>query len=1016
MSNSTTKLQDLLLALFDPKATDAEINQAITGMIKSEQDTGLPPKEERPKNKKAVCALLAQQSAETSLKELEYYLDHYYKSIEVAKLVARHPNIGKDWLARFMHYLPTDAQLNPQYQEHIQAEDWTELLAQKPDKAEPKYWGYHSLRRHYIDDEKPHAFKVHYWLANGAAADKRYVVSLNKVNEEWVRPFAKDKSAHVRKALAKRKKISAELAASLVNDTAKTIRQALAENPSCPADILTQLSQDDEAAVKQAALANKACPADAIHAAKLAEQMKPKAADKTVDQLQPVEIIKLLGDVNTSAEQLRSLSGLSDDYVRAGVALHRNCPPALLSQLSKDNSPMVKLSVAFNPSTASEVLEALLKSGDSSYHIGLASNPSLSEEQQLNLVAQATDEIRLVIADTTDSTAVWCALRDSEPSGKSGKKTKKKTWRECLDLCLDPAGKGLYALQRSCDYRYHFVNKLVARHPKCPESLKKHYAFYAFSSLAQNPKVALQLLENPNAIKPVEYAEWKVKDWLMYSEVPGHVIKYYLNNGHVNYARKGVTCWTAQIVDIQPHVFDEDIHIKKNIAGLKHCTEFMFEILARDSKESVRAAVVSNPNCPASVLATLNSDKVASIRISVQSHRNFKAGLATDKKQSAQIESLKNKGPKRNRIKQAKDTKSLVVLRDLAGDKVSDVRLSVIKNKRCPTDVLEILKNDPEAEIRRYCAHHPNGNLEIWRHLFNDEDDQVRYRAVNTYVHQTAQHPPKAKGKPSHYNDRLYDETVLSQFRADPYERIRALVARLTANLEKQQAMATDESAQVREALAGNYHLKQTVAMSLVAGGERGVVRKLAANTTDPQVFQATLAHGDVVASNLWRNHDMCSMLSNQQAMVEHSSKDVRMVAAQCTKDSGILKKCAADPDPKVRQYVAYNDKLQVNHIESMLDGASEAIMSALHSSHEKFLNKRAAELSAHKNPFVRAYVANNFKVPKACIELLAADEAVAVRRALADSYSNTLSKTLIEQLRNDPDESVRRHIKWRYD
>ncbi len=1015
MSNKKNSLQDLLLALFNPKATDADIDQAINGMIQSERDAGLPPLAERPKNKKDVCALLAQQSAETSLKELEYYLDHYYKSIEVAKLVARHPNVGKAWLARFMHYLPTDAQQNPQLETHQQAEDWDELVAQKPDKAEPKYWGYHSLRRHYVDDQKPHAFKVHYWLTHGTAADKRYVVGLNKVNEDWVRPFAKDKSAHVRKALAKRKKISPELADALVTDRAKTIRQALADNPSCPAAILTKLSQDPEATVREAALANKACPADAIHTAKLAAQMQPKAADKAVDQMQPTEVIQLLGDANCTPEQLQALSKLNDDYVRAGVALHRNCPPELLAALAKDSSSIVKQAVAFNPNTATAVLQDLLDSGDDSCLIGLASNPSLTEAQQLVLVDKGSDQLRLMLADTTDSVVVWTALRDSEPTAKP-KKSKKKTWRECLALCLDPKGKGLYALQRSCDYRYHFVNKLVARHPKCPDSLKKHYAFYDFSSLAQNPQVALLLLEDPNAIKAVEYAEWKVKDWLMYSEVPGHVIKYYLNNNHVQYARKGVTCWTAQLVDIQPHVFDEDIHIKKNIAGLTNCTRFMFEILARDSKESVRAAVVANPQCPPEVLALLHADKVASIRISAQSHRNFKASLSNNKTQSKRLESLKNKGPKRNRIKQAKDTKSLEVLRDLAGDKVAEVRLNVIKNKKCPTDVLMLLKDDVDAEIRRHSAYHPNGNLDICRHLFKDEDDQVRYRAVNTCVYQTAKKPTPIKGQKSHYDDRIYDEKILQQFKADPYEQLRALVARLTRDVASQQAFTADDSNKVREALAGNRHLDQQLAMSLVAQGERAVVRKLAAATTDPDVFQATLTHGDVVADNLWRNHDMCELLVNHQAMVAHSNGQVRKVAAQYAKDAEVLQKCAVDPDPQVREYAAYNEKLRVSHLEDLLNGASESIMSAMHSGHEKFLQKRAADLSAHKNPFVRAYVANNFKLPKDCVERLVKDEAVAVRRALADSYSNNLSEALIEQLRNDPDETVRRYIKWRYE
>jgi hypothetical protein len=66
---------------------------------------------------------------------------------------------------------------------------------------------------------------------------------------------------------------------------------------------------------------------------------------------------------------------------------------------------------------------------------------------------------------------------------------------------------------------------MIARHPKCPESLKKHYAFYIFDSLVKNPAVALLLLENPQAVKGVPYADWKVEQWLSDGFAPAHVSK-----------------------------------------------------------------------------------------------------------------------------------------------------------------------------------------------------------------------------------------------------------------------------------------------------------------------------------------------------------------------------------------------------------------------------------------------------------------------------------------------------------
>lgn len=1012
MTNKGTQTRDLLQTLFDPNSTDAQVNQAIASMIKMDKEEGLPPKEERPRNKHQVCELLAKQLEETTYKELEHYLDHYYKSIEVAKLVARHPNIGVWWSARLTHYLPEDVKLNPRYEEFQKHEKWQELLQSKPDRAKCKYDSYNSLNRHTVSEDKPHVFKVHYWLANGSAADKAHIAGMNKVSEELLRRFSKDKSAHVRKALAKRKNLSLELASDLVTDSARTIRETLAENASCPPEILTRLSQDKESTVIKAALANKSCPADAVHAARLAEQMKPKPKQKPADQLNSKEVFKLLGDVNTGPEKLLSLASLEDAYIRAGVALHRNCSNDLLVKLSEDQINMVKASVAFNSSAPVDVLKNILDSGDSYFYLALASNPNLSEQDQLTLVEKADDDVRLLLADITESEVVWRALIDSEPTTKPAKKSsKRKTWRECLEICLDPKAKGLYALQRSAHYRYHFVNKLVARHPSCPDSLKRPYAFYLFSSLAKNPKIALQLLENPNAIVPEEYAEWKIKNWLMYDELPGHVIKYYLNNNHVKYSRKGVLSRTAHILDIQPHVFDDDIHIKKNIASLSNCTQFMFEVLARDVKEPVRAAVVANPLCPENVLAFLFKDKVASIRVSARNHKNFNPKLVDASDKPNKVESLKDKGPKRNRIKQAKETTSLTVLRDLVGDKVAEVRLSVIENRKAPLDVLKLLKDDESEEIRaRACSHH-NSSLDISEHLFTDPHERVRAQALRTYIYETSEELDK-----ENYRNRKYDEAILKDFHADESDSIRAFVAERILDLEIQKKYAQESSQKIRKSLAQNFNLDKNIALELARGDDLSVASSLAQKTHDKEVFIATLAHDDAYAGSLGRNHEMCASLDVQQVLIAHKKADIRAVAVEHTTDPGILNLGIQDSDRAVLKQAAYNEALSEEQVKKLVDKADREVMDNLHYCHENSLKKNLAEYSEHSSEVVRAFFAEHIKLNKAAIEKFVADPLPRVRRALVENYETKLSDKALEALRNDENESVRRAVEWRFD
>ncbi len=1018
MNELDQEIKTLLVTLFDPNSKTKDLQDVLAQFNQMLVDQDVMNKGNLPKNKDSACIYLASQSADTSAKDLEYLISKYYKSIEVAKLVARHPNLPIHWLARMMLFLPEDARANPKFDTYSQDDRWEKLLEDKPKSAKSRYkYSMGGAFDYIVDHDRPDYFKLNYWFKNGKAADRIYLVSIPKISEDLLHGFTNDSSAHVRKALANRKRISEELALALVNDKAKTVRQTLANNPNCSPQVLAQLTQDREAIVKAAALANKACPVDAIHAAKLAEQMKPKAVAKPATEMSEQEIISQLASDTLDEDTIKAFSRMSQPFLRAAVALHKSSDQKILSKLAKDKDQMVRLSVAYNPNTPVSSLQQLLKLAEPELYPGLAANPSLPEKQQLALIKVADEASLLTLANTTESTLVWEALRDSEPPKAEAQKkdNKKKTWRECLEICLDAKGKGLYALQRNRHTRHLFVNKLIARHPKCTESLKGPYAFYLLESLMKNPQLALAMLENPNAVKPEEYAEWKLKDWFMYEDAPGHVVKYYLNSDQIKYARKAVICWTAQLVDIQAQIYNDDIHMKKYMAGLPHATQFMLEILARDPKESVRMAVLDNKNTPTKVLMHLTTDKVAGIRTAAQSHKNFDAKMMPEGVE-VKVESLKNKGAKRIRIKQAKDTESLTVLRDLAGDKLAEVRLNVIKNKKCPIDVLELLKTDEVAEIRGCATDHPNSSIDIRKHLLSDKDDRVRMSALRNYMYATAKKPKLAKGEKRDYRNRVFDEEMLGQFKDDPYEPIRALVARLTINTEVQSQLATDESSRVRESVAENYHLEPKLAHALIKAGDPRVVSLLAENTIDQDVFLATLVHADVVASSLWRNDQMRDRLSIHKVLIKHKNPKIRQVVADYATDPEILSKCAEDGATEVVETLAYNENLKVNHIKQILAKATESIMSNLCSSNEGYLKKYANELSVHPNKWVRAYIASNFKVSAVCLEKLAADKEAVVRDGLADGYINKLSEKLIEQLRNDPNETVRKHIQWRYD
>jgi hypothetical protein len=1015
MNPTQQAVADLLDVFLDPHTPQSKLDTLTqTAADLLEQIDGMA-KNDLPKNRTATCLYLATQAADTDNQTLKYLLEKYHRSLEVAKLVARHPALSMYGLSRLSWFLPEHVKANPSHAQHTEDEKWAELIKQEPKTAGRKYSYFSRVFDFTVDEERPEYFKLNYWLKNGKAADINYLARLDKIEERVLLPFATYKSAHVRKSLASRATISAELAETLKSDKAKTVRQALAENPKCPAEVLASLTQDPEAVVKKAALANKACPDDAVHAARLAEQMQPKPKAKPLDQQNEQELVAQLAAQATPAEALEALAQMPQAFVRAGVALHPNTDPATLTRLANDAEPMVRLSVAYNPATPEHVLQALLDKQEPDLYAGLAANPALTEAQQLALIEVADEAALLSLANTTESTAVWEALRDSPEPKKSAKSGKKKTWRECLQICLDPKGKGLYALQRNRHTRHLFVHKLVARHPKCSDSLKGPYAFYLLESLMKNPALALAMLENPNAIKPEEFAEWKLKDWFMYEDAPGHVVRHYLYSDEIKFARKAVVCRFAQLVDVQARIHSDDIHMKKYMAGLPHSTRYMLEILARDPKESVRMAVVDNKHTPAEVLAHLAADKVAGIRTAAQSHKNFNASLAP-KGTTTQIESLKNKGPKRIRIKQAKDTTSLTVLRDLAGDRVADVRKSVITNEQCPLDVLQLLMHDEVPEIRAISTSHPNSTLDINQQLLNDVDDQVRYRAFRNVCAQTAVKPKLKKGEHDNYRNRLYDADLLAQYKDDNNERIRAIVAGFTRDTDIQQQMAKDPSIQVQESLARNLFLDTSLALEMINNAEPRVVMDLAQNTRNEDIYLACLARGERIHRGLRRNYELLERLSVQQQLGQHKDARIRELAAGHTKDHALIEQLIKDPDISVAEALAYNQHLKVKHRQQLLEIANQSIVSNLNCYHDKYLKKHAEELASHPNKWVRSFVAGYHTLPAEQVAVLAADEAFEVRNQLVEGYTNELTEEQIEQLRNDPNETVRNNVKWRFD
>lgn len=1003
----------LLKTILDPNASDDDLDKALENIEQAELEKKLPPRQARAETAGEAIALFNDIERQFSREEIDYYLNTFYQSVELARAIAHHPSCPAYYLQKFYIFLPADAEQNPNFEKYSQDNNWqSNINYSRRSGAKPSTWGSSGPGSAAVSEQYPYRYKVEYYITHGSNADKRHIVSLKNIDIDVLDKFVKDKSATIRKAIAERDQMPEHIAEALSNDKAKTVRQALAGNLHTPANLLNGLSQDAEEIVRSAALANPNCPEEAIHAARLQQAMQPSLEDKEMAKLTMAEMIALFNDENTSVDVLSNLALHPQAYVRAAVALHKNTSADVLIKLAEDNATFVQESVAFNPQTPADVLHQLLATKNKDIWRALSNNPSVLEADQLTLVNLGNDKLHQELADTTEYTSVWQALSDyQEAPGKTKKKSKAKSWRDSLKILLNPDGKGLYQLQRGVKTRQLFVAKMIARHPGCPESLTGHYAYYLFDSLAKNPKIALQLLEDPNAIRSKPYADWKVEQWLSDGIAPGHVSNHYLQRDNLKRRRKAVNCWTACISNLQPQVFVDDIYMKKSLAVRIDNTRFMFEMLARDAKPSVRELIAKNKKCPESLLALLATDKTNAVKVAAKQNKNFKASLM-DANKSNKVENtqLHNKGPKRDRIKMAKEAKHNSILADLAQDRVYEVREAVAANPKTAAKVLSALGKDDHEKVRLASARNDSTSEEDLRYLFNDPIANVRLSALRGTMYKTATYHKKS-------DTHTYDEEIFSHFYHDADEDIQRLIARNTTNPDMHLKFLTSKQINVRAALAGNCHLSVENSKILMSDSELKVRHSLLRSTGYEEIFTQLIDRHDDLHEKILDNERFYNQKNIKLFFVNHPSAKIRSyVASYFITDKALLLQLAQDPLLAVRQAVSYNEKLTQAHVDALLEkDINRRLIENLVSSHSKYVKSHFESLRNHPCIEIRRYMAESDELTPKLEQHYLTDESEEVRIGLANNWSGTLSEEAKEQLKNDPSEKVSRALRYNY-
>lgn len=791
---------------------------------------------------------------------LRALVDAHPDCLDMARVVAAHPNASDAVLAHMCVFLPEDAKAHPRYGS----------LKRRPDikrvggRAEP-YAVIPACGSLPVDPLHPQRYKVDWYLQHGNQEDRQYILSLPTLSESALKAMLQSKDPHQRRAAAHKRDLSESQFRRLAEDRAKTVRLEVLKNPELPPALVERLTSDPDAAVRQSAMDHPNCLTDTAHVARIEEAERPTIHTRPTKQLAAKEVYELLSDPRTAATRLEELASTDALHVVFGCALHPNVPPSLCERLSEASTSeaWVAAGLAANPSTPVAVLERLAKWDRAQIRQVLSFNPNLPEALALALVETGDDEMRLALANSTQHESVWQAILELQmglPKGKG------EHWTEHLATVLDPKTKAtaLRKLQRGVATRHRFVARLVARHPNCPKSLYGQYAHYCQAELARNPKAGLLLLEDPTGLaKPVQ--SWVIDDWLAEAVVPGHIVDHLLIGDDPSAKRRAVNGRFASLAQLLPLVFDPDPLLRNRLAGRTDLPRGGFEVFARDPNPRTREIAAQNKACHRQALQVLAEDKVGAVRAAALQHPKYRpqseevdaaprksagSGKSTGKvgttsqpkakatskkkaKPNAKARSkprnasaeatkvdakatLRDKGAKRDRIRMAKDAKHAHVLEDLAQDKVDAVRAEVARNWKAPASALDLMAEDPNADVRLAVALHVNTPVETRDMLCLDAAASVRRGAYSTAA-RIIEHK-KASG---------LDELV-ERMSLDDAPEVRAVAAPRAQTKELQLRLAQDSSAEVVRALGRNAKLDPEVAERVAHHPEPDVREDLA--------------------------------------------------------------------------------------------------------------------------------------------------------------------------------------------
>lgn len=1014
----------------DSKQIVDRIEQAFAKLLGDKSGTRDETPTANASDEADALAQLADPS--THGRQVEHLLRQFPGSMAVPRAVARHPNcIRENWLVMCL-FLPQDAAANPTHNiDGTQAPEVTQGYA-----SEMREKGWDPLEYQWkrdwpngydVSHRRPQHYRVAWYLANGSPQAKRFVLALERLPLEFIPPFQTAREIPLRKTLAERKNLPQGGFEQLAKDSAKSVRQAVAANPAAPPPVLAVLTQDAEAGVRAAALANPSCPAEAAHAERQRAEIAAMPWDKPAAERTLDECRGALAHERTARAVLAEIGRHAEDWLRCAAALHVNAPAELLAGVAQDPIVWVRSGAAFNPATSPATLQALFETRDFDVWLGLACNPATPPDIQRRLVDEADDEVRRALADHTDNDRLLQALVDTRKPSADRKKN--PGWEDLLEILLNPKTK---ASQINGLNQRHALSlglaRAAARHPNLSPELRNLWAHYAPEALALNPAVALALLENPNALQGKPYLEWKINHLFSGGRVSGLVTRSLLRAAELPQQRQAAGSTTVPATDALRLVFHPDTLVRKRLVGgrdsavrdsafigaqrdfgqvqRRRLPRYVFEALARDSKEGIREEVARHALCPPDLLALLMQDPAGAVRAAASRHPAASAGarlmrVVGQVRQATTEEAvatLRNSGAKSKRVRMASEATQPSVLDDLSQDKAREVRQAVAGNPNLPPGAQQRLAADIREEVRLTLSKNESLDAAAGEILLRDVEAKIRAAALyGLYKQRRWRDGEVCNAQRDVWA--VEAETLLAKFYDDPATEVRRVITHYSIDPAIQltafeAACAAGDESTLRS-LASYDHISRALAERFATHADTGIRALFAERNSrfvdlhlrqlddrDP-LFSQSAEHNGWIA-----DRDDARM---RLASDPHPKCRCRAARGLKSGDAELIALLSVDPDPRVVAEVLNNQMLPIALRMTLI---ATAPLAAIRSMEIVSVGHGECELlgAISKRPDAQARLLAAASVglnnDKALAHRLAKDPDVSVRAAIAANRS----------------------------